>query len=227
MRGVALITLAIGLLGVAVGGGAFWLSQGVPDGSEQAQRFALARLGSGPVPQGKVRIEGRLDPGASTSLARGGVEDTLTYYAAFRADEDAKDAPVRLFVERGTRPETLNTLQGFMPEQTGYLIENGVPERALAELRGRGIRVASPALSAEDPHRCAARALLYRRRAGRVRRADLPARRACRPVAGAAPGLARYGHPAERDSGRAGQPIGRYSALVWVARSAGRPDFTM
>lgn len=144
MRGVALITLAIGLLGVAVGGGAFWLSQGVPDGSEQAQRFALGRLGSGPVPQGKVRIEGRLDPGASTSLARGGVEDTLTYYAAFRADEDAKDAPVRLFVERGTRPETLNTLQGFMPEQTGYLIENGVPQRALAELRGRGIRVASP-----------------------------------------------------------------------------------
>src|SRR5262249_22039400 len=81
---------------------------------------------------------------ASTSVARGGVEDSVTYYAAFRADDDAKDSPVRLFVERSTRPEDLTTVQGFMPEQTGYLIENGVPERALAELRQRGVAVQSP-----------------------------------------------------------------------------------
>lgn len=140
----ARITFVIGLVGVIVGAAAFWLSQGVPDGSEEPTRYDLAQLGSGPVPTTKVRIEGRLDPDASTSLARGGVEDTLTYYAAFRAEGDAKTAPVRLFIERTTQPATLNTMQGFMPEQTGYLIENGVPERALTELRQRGVTVASP-----------------------------------------------------------------------------------
>ena len=140
----AKVTLVIGLIGLVVGGTAFWLSQGLPDGSEPAQPLDLAQLGSGPAPRTKVRIEGRLDPGASTGVARGGVEDTVTYYAAFRADDDAKNAPVRLFIERATRPEDLNTLQGFMPEQTGYLVENGVPERALAELRQRGVAVTSP-----------------------------------------------------------------------------------
>jgi len=144
IRRTARITLMLGLVGVAVGIGAFLLSQGQPDGSEPAERFALASLGSGAVPQTKVRIEGRLDPEASTGLARGGVEDTITYYAAFRAEDEAKGAPVRLFIERNTQPETLNTLQGFLPEQTGYLVENGVPERALADLRGRGVAVASP-----------------------------------------------------------------------------------
>lgn len=140
----AKITFGIGLVGIVVGGAAFWLSQSVPDGREEATRYDLAQLGSGPVPGTKVRIEGRLDPEASTSLARGGVEDTLTYYAAFRPEDDAKTAPVRLFVERTTQPSTLNTMQGFMPEQTGYLVENGVPERALVELRQRGVTVASP-----------------------------------------------------------------------------------
>jgi len=144
IRRNARITFIIGLIGITIAGAAFWLSQGQPDGSEPAQRFYLAQLGAGPVPQTRVRIEGRLDPAASTGLARGGVEDSVTYYAAFRAEDEAKGAPVRLFVERSTRPQDLTTLQGFMPEQTGYLVENGVPERALADLRQRGVAVASP-----------------------------------------------------------------------------------
>jgi len=68
-------------------------------------RKELARLGSGPVPETKVRIEGRLDPDASTGVARGGVEDTVTYYAAFRADGFAKRAVGAEFrLERGRRP---------------------------------------------------------------------------------------------------------------------------
>lgn len=144
IRRNAWITLVIGLIGVAVGAAAFLLSQGRPDGSEPAQRFDLASLGTAPVPQTKVRIEGRLDPGASTGLARGGLEDSVTYYAAFRAEGEAKSALVRLFIERSTQPRDLTTLQGFLPEQTGYLVENGVPERALDALRQRGVRVASP-----------------------------------------------------------------------------------
>lgn len=144
LRRGAWITMIIGLVGVTVGVVAFLLSQAQPDGNEPAQPFDLAQLGRDPVPAAKVKIEGRLDPDASTGIARGGVEDTVTYYAAFRAEDEAKGAPVRLFIERSTQPETLNTVQGFMPEQTGYLIENGVPERALDELRGRGVTVASP-----------------------------------------------------------------------------------
>ena len=140
----ARITFVIGLVGIIVGVAAFWLAQSQPDGRGEAGRFDLGQLGSGPVPETKVRIEGRLDPDASTGEARGGVEDTVTDYAAFRAGDEAKGAPVRLFIERATRPEDLNTMQGFMPEQTGYLVENGVPERALAELRQRGVAVASP-----------------------------------------------------------------------------------
>src|SRR5207237_8141314 len=95
----ARITFVVGLVGIIVGGTAFWLAQGQPDGSEDAVRFDLARLGSGPVPETKVRIEGRLDPEASTGEARGGVEDTVTYYAAFRAGDGAKGAPVRRVID--------------------------------------------------------------------------------------------------------------------------------
>jgi hypothetical protein len=144
IRRNARVALVIGLIGIVVGGGAILLAQGRPDGSEKPERIALSSLGSGPVPQTKVRIEGRLDPEASTGVARGGVQDGVTYYAAFRAQDEAKGAPVRLFIERSTQPETLNTLQAFLPEQTGYLVEDGVPERALAELRQRGVAVASP-----------------------------------------------------------------------------------
>jgi hypothetical protein len=144
MKRTAFITLAVGLLLCIVGGAAFGLSRGVPDGSETAVPFNLAALDSGPVPRTKVRIEGRLDADASTALTTGGIEDRVTYYAAFHAETDPKQGPVRLFVERGTQPEQLNTLQAFLPEQTGYLIENGVPERALDDLRARGVQIARP-----------------------------------------------------------------------------------
>lgn len=145
IKRTALATAILGILLIAAGGGAFMLSRGVPDGSEPAMPFDLARLGNGPAPAAKVRIQGRVDPAASTAYARGGVEDSLTYYAAFRADGEAKDGPVRLFIERSSPgPERLDTMQAFLPEQTGYLIENGVPGRALGELRARGVQVASP-----------------------------------------------------------------------------------
>lgn len=142
----AWITLAAGLLCLAVGGGAWALSQNVPDGSEAATPFDAARLGSGPLPTNKVRIRGTVDPEGSSSVERtGGTSDRVTYYAGFRPENDAKDVPLRLFIERNTPgPEALTSLQAFLPEQTGYLVENGVPELALRDLRARGIRVADP-----------------------------------------------------------------------------------
>ena len=134
-----------GLLGIAIGIGAFAISQGLPDGSERAEPLDAARLGSGPAPSTKVRIRGTNDPAATAQLVRHGVDDRVTFYAGFRLEGESKDAPVRLFIERNTPgPEALTTLQAFLPEQTGYLVENGVPDEALAALRTRGIRVANP-----------------------------------------------------------------------------------
>jgi hypothetical protein len=138
-------TMFIGLAGILIGAGAFVYSQTLPDGSEPAQPFDAASLAGGAVPSTKVRIRGNDDPGASTRIARRGVDDRVTFYAGFRLDGEGKDAPVRLFIERNTpAPEALTTLQAFLPEQTGYLVENGVPQEALDDLRARGVRVASP-----------------------------------------------------------------------------------
>ena len=76
---------------------------------------------------------------------RRGADERLIFYAGFRLEGEDKDAPLRLFVERNApAPEALTTLQAFLPEQTGYLVENGLPDEALAELRARGVEVASP-----------------------------------------------------------------------------------
>jgi hypothetical protein len=145
MKRSAWLTIAIGLLCIAIGGGAFAISQGLPDGSERAEPFDMAALASGSVPATKVRIRGNVDPQASSRVERRGIDDRVTYYAGFRPENEAKDAPVRLFIERGTpASESLTTLQAFLPEQSGYLVENGVPEQALEELRARGVQVASP-----------------------------------------------------------------------------------
>jgi hypothetical protein len=138
-------TMLLGALGLAVGGGAFVMSQTLPDGSERAEPFDATRLGSAPMPSTKVRIRGTDDPAARAQVVRRGVDERVTFYAGFRLEGESKDAPLRLFIERNTpAPEALTTLQAFLPEQTGYLIENGVPEEALAALRARGIRVANP-----------------------------------------------------------------------------------
>ena len=142
---IARYTMLLGALGIAIGGGAFAISQTLPDGSERAEPIDAARLDGGPVPSTKVRIRGTDDPVARAQIIRRGVDDRVTFYAGFRLEGESKEAPLRLFIERNTpAPEALTTLQAFLPEQTGYLVENGVPAEALEALRARGIRVASP-----------------------------------------------------------------------------------
>jgi hypothetical protein len=139
------VFMLVGLLGILTGAGAFAVSRTLPDGNERAEPYDAARLGSGPAPNIKVRIRGLDDPAARTQVVRRGVDDRVTFYAGFRLEGEAKDAPLRLFIERNAPgPEALTTLQAFLPEQTGYLVENGVPAEALDALRARGIRVANP-----------------------------------------------------------------------------------
>jgi hypothetical protein len=137
-----------GIVAGIIGVGAFVMAQGVPDGSEPALDFNLAVLGNGaPVPAHRVRISGAADSEATTGVTEtGGAGDRSILYAGFRPDgADAKDAPLNLFVERNIAggAEAV-TAQAFLPDQDGYLVENGLPALALSDLRARGIRVASP-----------------------------------------------------------------------------------
>lgn len=144
-RNLAMIGVATGLIGT----GAYVWSQTLPDGSEEAVPFNVSVLGTGaPVPTHKIRITGDVDPDATTGVTEsGGAVDNATMYAGFRAEgaAGAKDAPLNLFVERrmgGSADAAV--LQGFMPDQEGYLVENGLPSLALRDLETRNIRIATP-----------------------------------------------------------------------------------
>ncbi len=137
--------MLIGVVLVLGGGGAFAWSQMLPDGSEPAQTIDGARLASGQVPVTKVRIRGTEDASARVQYLRRGADEQAIFYAGFRLEDKDGDGPIRLFIERNAPgPEGLTTLQAFLPEQAGYLIENDLPSDVLDELRARGINVATP-----------------------------------------------------------------------------------
>lgn len=137
--------MLIGVVLMLGGGGAFAWSQTLPDGSEPPEPLTAARLAGGQVPTTKVRIRGTEDPAARVQYLRRGADEQAIFYAGFRLEGEAKDAPLRLFIERNAPgPEGLTTLQAFLPEQTGYLVENDLPAAALEELRARGVSVVTP-----------------------------------------------------------------------------------
>ena len=141
----ARFTLLAGLLAILVAGGAFGYAQTLPDGSERAEPVDAVRLTGGAVPGTKVRIRGTDDLAARLRVTRRGADERTIFYAGFRLEGEGKDGPLRLFIERSTPgPEALTTLQAFLPEQTGYLVENGLPEEALEQLHARNIAVARP-----------------------------------------------------------------------------------
>jgi hypothetical protein len=145
-RRMALILGAIGLVSALVGTGAFLISQGLPDGSEPAVPFDAATLGAAPAPAGRVAIRGEADPAVTTGTSETGrINRRATIYAGFRPDGEAKGAPIRLFIERDFGDSAdADTAQYFLPEQDGYLVEDGLPSLALHDLEARGIQVARP-----------------------------------------------------------------------------------
>jgi hypothetical protein len=145
-RRTGLVLGGIGLVSALVGAGAFLISQGLSDGSEPAIPFDAATLGSAPAPTGRVRIHGTADPIATTGTTETGrINNDSTLYAGFRPDGAAKGTPIRLFIERDFGDSAVAaTGQFFLPEQTGYLVEDGLPALALHDLQARGIQVARP-----------------------------------------------------------------------------------
>jgi hypothetical protein len=145
-RRTGLVLGGIGLVSALVGVGAFLISQGLPDGSERAVPFDAATLGSAPAPAGRVLIHGTADPAVTTGTTETGrINTSAVLYAGFRPDGAAKGGPIRLFIERDFGDSAVAaTGQFFLPEQTGYLVEDGLPALALHDLEARGIQVARP-----------------------------------------------------------------------------------
>jgi len=137
-----------GVVAGIVGFGVHAFAQSVPDGSEPAVPFDVSALGNGgAVPGHKISVRGQIDPAITTGVTEtGGDADRSTLYAAFVPEgAAAKDAPVLLFVERSfTGPPDAAPTQAFLPDQEGYLVENGLPALALSDLETQGVRVASP-----------------------------------------------------------------------------------
>lgn len=143
---VARTMLVAGLVALAIAAGAWLYSQRLPDGSEPAVAFDASTLGTGEVPDGPVRVRGSVDPDAGTVLTeQGWGTDDAIVYVGFRPDGAAKDAPHGLFVRRraGSSADAV-TAQAFLPDQEGYLTENGLPPLARQDLESRGIRIADP-----------------------------------------------------------------------------------
>jgi len=145
-RRTGLVLGGIGLVSALVGVAAFLISQGQPDGSERAVPFDAATLGTAPAPAGRVLIHGTADPAVTTGTTETGrINTSAVLYAGFRPDGAAKGGPIRLFIERDFGDSAVAaTGQFFLPEQTGYLVEDGLPALALHDLEARGIQVARP-----------------------------------------------------------------------------------
>ena len=145
-NGLARILLLIGLALVLVSFGSWTLSQRLPDGREPAAPLDLAAIERGEIPATKVTLTGRIQPEIAVTVGeRSRNIDINTTYVAFRMEGAADKTPVRVFVERGIGASfNLGQTQVFMPEQTGYLIANGLPPLAMADLTRRGVALASP-----------------------------------------------------------------------------------
>ena len=142
---VARVTAMFGVAAALVCAGALYFSQSVPDGSEAAVPVDLASLEPGNAPRDKVSILGEVDPDVFTGVTETSRNyDRNTLYVAFVPKGGTKSGPVKLFVERYVGDASGAAVQQvFLPEQTGYLVENGLPPIAVSDLKARGVQVAA------------------------------------------------------------------------------------
>lgn len=149
---------AKGLLGVAGLAGAAGLvalliGLGMPDGREAPAPITLADLERGAIPEGKVRISGRLDPrvrAEGTETRRRIRSEERMFYIGFRPAEGngaalpaVASAPFRLFIDSGL-PNDPVAIAAYPPDSEGYLRANALPDFARRAFARQGITIASP-----------------------------------------------------------------------------------
>jgi hypothetical protein len=145
-RLVAFVLFGLGFAALAAAIVCFLLALGLPAGTERAMPFDAATLGAGPAPAGKVRFTGTADANARTFVSGGARFDrSTTTYAGFRAAGEANEgAPFRLFLEHWSPGNFRQAVLHAGAEQSGYLIEDGLPPLVRYTLEHQGVRIASP-----------------------------------------------------------------------------------
>jgi len=145
LRQAAFVLIGLGAAALLVGVACFIAAQSVPGGGGRAALFDPAAIGNRPPPDFRVRIAGTPDRAALARVSDGSrFSSRTTTYTAFRADGEAKDAPLRIFVEHEVRDESGPVVPYVGREESGYLIENGLPPLILYAIERQGARIASP-----------------------------------------------------------------------------------
>jgi hypothetical protein len=145
LRAAAIVMICLGVVALAVAVTCYFAAQDLP-GGERAVRFDASSLAGGPPPVGRITLTGRVDESARTSVSESSrFSSATTIYAGFRADGEAgKGAPFRIFVERRVRDHEGPVAPYLGNEESGYLVENGLPPLVLYALQRQGIPIASP-----------------------------------------------------------------------------------
>src|SRR4051812_39584821 len=145
LRAAAIVMICLGVLALAVAIACYVAAQGQPGGGRDVP-FDASSLGNGPPPVGRVSLTGRVDESAQASVSESPrFSSATTTYAGFRPDGGAgKSGPFRIFVERRVSDHSGPVVRYLGDEESGYLVENGLPPLVLYALRHQGIPVATP-----------------------------------------------------------------------------------
>ncbi|MBB5685081.1 hypothetical protein [Sphingobium boeckii] len=157
----ARIALMLAPLCAVIAVGAYLLSTRLPDDSGVPTRVDIAALGDAVPPLGHVTLIGTIDTDRATGLTEKGKAQTEEsfYVPVMPRTADGKvDAttPVRFLIERETHlyAGEAQTQQGFIGDQSGMLVENGLPGELLGIYARNGVTLAEPhyvlVSSAED-----------------------------------------------------------------------------
>jgi hypothetical protein len=146
VRQFAMGMIGFGIILYVVAITCYVAAQSLPTGAERAMPFDAVALGNGPPPAGQVSLAGRTDEAARVSVADGGrFISSHTTYTGFRPDsEGGKDPPFRIFVEDRIDHESRAVVPYAGREESGFLIENGLPPLIRYMLERQGVRIATP-----------------------------------------------------------------------------------
>jgi hypothetical protein len=145
VRAAAIVMICLGVLSLAVAIACYVAAQGLP-GEGREVPFDASSIGNGPLPAGRISLAGRVDESAQASVSESSrFSSATTTYAGFRPDGEAgKGGPFRIFVERRLSDHSGPVVHYVDDEQSGYLVESGLPPLVLYALRRQGIPVATP-----------------------------------------------------------------------------------
>lgn len=157
----ARIALVLAPVCALIAAGAYLLSTRLPDDNGLPARVDIAALGDAAPPLGHVTLIGMIDTDRATGMTedKKAQTDESFYVPVMAKTADGRidtGMPVRFFIERETHlyAGEAQTQQAFIGDQSGMLVENGLPGELLDLYAKNGVTLAEPhyllVSSAED-----------------------------------------------------------------------------